>query len=98
MINAIPTIYRGVEYRSRLEARWAVFFDLIGWHHTYEPFDTDGYIPDFAVHGQRPMLVEIKPAIRFPDYVAAWARMRECVAGYWAGDLLILGVDPLVSA
>jgi hypothetical protein len=28
-MKAIPTIYQGVEYRSRLEARWAAFFDLV---------------------------------------------------------------------
>lgn len=26
-IKAIDTIYKGYKFRSRLEARWAVFFD-----------------------------------------------------------------------
>ena len=30
-IKAIPTTYAGVRFRSRLEARWAAFFDLCGW-------------------------------------------------------------------
>ena len=30
-IAAIPTTYSGVVFRSRLEARWAAFFDLCGW-------------------------------------------------------------------
>jgi hypothetical protein len=59
---AIPTIYRNIEYRSRGEARWAAFFDRIGWRHTYEPFDADGYILDFAIHGTKPLIVEVKPA------------------------------------
>ena len=63
MNHAIPTLYQGIEYRSRLEARWAAMFDNIGWKFTYEPFDTNGYIPDFLIHGDRPMLVEIKPAV-----------------------------------
>ena len=25
--KAIPTFYNGIEFRSRLEARWAIFFD-----------------------------------------------------------------------
>ena len=29
-IKAIETHYRGRRFRSRLEARWAVFFDFIG--------------------------------------------------------------------
>ena len=30
MIKAIPTEYKGYRFRSRLEARWAVFFDACG--------------------------------------------------------------------
>lgn len=29
-VAAIPTRYRGRLYRSRLEAKWAAFFDLLG--------------------------------------------------------------------
>jgi hypothetical protein len=29
-IVAIPTRYKGYHFRSRLEARWAVFFDALG--------------------------------------------------------------------
>jgi hypothetical protein len=60
---AIPTVYAGVQFRSRLEARWAAFFDLLGWKWEYEPFDLEGYIPDFLLH-QRPhtiWLAEVKP-------------------------------------
>lgn len=46
---AIPTMYAGVQFRSRLEARWAAFFDLVGWKWEYEPFDLEGYIPDFRL-------------------------------------------------
>ena len=51
--KAIPTEYNGRLFRSRLEARWAVFFDSLGLHWEYEPegFDFDGlrYLPDFHV-------------------------------------------------
>ncbi|MEA2669684.1 MAG: hypothetical protein QOJ33_2618, partial [Chloroflexota bacterium] len=30
-MDAIPTTYDGVNFRSRLEAKWAAFFDLLGW-------------------------------------------------------------------
>lgn len=47
----IETVYKGYRFRSRLEARWAVFFDTLGIEWRYEPegFDLDGvwYLPDF---------------------------------------------------
>ena len=55
MIKSIETEYRGYRFRSRLEARWAVFFDACGVKWEYEPegFDLgDGlyYLPDFLLH------------------------------------------------
>lgn len=60
-IKAIPTIYNHVQFRSRLEARWAAFFDLCGWKWDYEPFDLDGWAPDFMLKGKIKALVEVKP-------------------------------------
>lgn len=69
-VKAHPTKYNGVQYRSRLEARWAAFFDLIGWKHEYEPIDLPGWSPDFRVvfpcgHSECPrthsLFVEVKP-------------------------------------
>lgn len=37
MIKAIETHYAGCRFRSRLEARWAVFFDHLGIAWEYEP-------------------------------------------------------------
>jgi len=52
-IKAIETVYKGYRFRSRLEARWAVFFDALGVKYEYEPegFQTSagGYLPDFKV-------------------------------------------------
>lgn len=52
LIKPIETIYNGYRFRSRLEARWAVFFDAAGIEYQYEPegFVLDGdlwYLPDF---------------------------------------------------
>ena len=52
MIKAIDTKYNGYKFRSRLEARWAVFFDEMGIKYEYESegFElSDGtrYLPDF---------------------------------------------------
>lgn len=53
MIKTIQTEYKGYLFRSRLEARWAVFFDAIGAEWEYEPegFCENGvyYLPDFRV-------------------------------------------------
>ena len=60
-IAAIPTKYEGVQFRSRLEARWAAFFDLNEWEWQYEPTDFDGWTPDFLVRaklGRRPSLAD----------------------------------------
>lgn len=51
-ITPIETIYKGYRFRSRLEARWAVFFDKAGIEYKYEPdgftgIDGDPYLPDF---------------------------------------------------
>lgn len=47
MLKALPTVYKGVQYRSLLEARWAAWFDLAGIVVHYEPEAFNGYIPDF---------------------------------------------------
>lgn len=71
-ISAKPTLFKGVQFRSRLEARWAAMFDLLGWEWIYEPYDLDGWSPDFFVRFARlrrtlsevrqfSLLVEVKP-------------------------------------
>lgn len=55
-MKAIQTRYKGYHFRSRLEARWAVFFDALGLEWEYEPegFELSGgirYLPDFRVTG-----------------------------------------------
>lgn len=52
IIQAVPTRYAGVLFRSRLEARWAVFMDEVGQEWEYEPerISLPGggtYLPDF---------------------------------------------------
>lgn len=51
MIRAIETSYAGCRFRSRLEARWAVFLDhlKITWEYERQGFDLPSgrYLPDF---------------------------------------------------
>jgi len=52
-IKAIQTKYNGYHFRSRLEARWAVFFDRIGVRYRYElegfTLPSGNYLPDFWI-------------------------------------------------
>lgn len=64
-MKAIQTEYKGYLFRSRLEARWAVFFDKIGIPWEYEPeglilsgnkyYLPDFYLPEFHCY------FEVKP-------------------------------------
>lgn len=64
MIQPIQTTYQGYKFRSRLEARWAVFFDTLGLRFEYEPqgYDINGewYLPDFYLP-ELGYWIEVKP-------------------------------------
>ena len=97
-IAAIPTVYRGRQYRSRLEAKWAAFFDLMGWEAEYEPFDLGMWSPDFLIRGRdgNDVLVEVKPITEFcPDVAkkAVEACFRRGLADNLSG-VLIVGTCP----
>jgi len=66
----IPTKYQGVEFRSRLEARWAVFLTnaKIRWEYEFEGFKlpTAMYVPDFWLPELKTWL-EIKPVEPVPS-------------------------------
>ena len=94
-MKSIPTKYRGITYRSRLEARWAVFFELLGWGVTYEPFDGNGYIPDFVIHSEKlAVLVEVKPASTKAELLSNQDKVLLGTQGIWSGRVLLLGLSP----
>ena len=61
------TKYKGYRFRSRLEARWAVFFDALGLEWLYEPdpfdlhFDYEDFIEDFDMDEEE--LLELHPGV-----------------------------------
>lgn len=68
MIPARPTVYRGIQMRSRMEADHAAFLDDAGFTWRYEPRaygSQDGqYLPDFELIGlDQPTFVEVKPTM-----------------------------------
>jgi hypothetical protein len=78
-IKPIETVYNGYKFRSRLEARWAVFFDTAGIRYEYEREGFDlgtragrarWYLPDFWLP-EHQLWVEIKPA-GYGDDVIPW--------------------------
>lgn len=86
-IKAIETEYNGYKFRSRLEARWAVFFDALGVKYEYEPegYETkDGtrYLPDFKIkcygkrgsYGNEPfdLYIEVKGVMTQADADKIW--------------------------
>lgn len=89
--------YKGIEFRSWTEARWAAWFDLAGWIWAYEPEGFGNYIPDFIIPTKKPLLVEVKPQYSLSEiHSAAWPKLRE---SGWAGEALILGgtISPYVG-
>src|SRR5947209_16687637 len=54
-MKALDTYYAGYHFRSRTEARWAIFFDTLQIPYRYEAegYDLDGvrYLPDFWLPG-----------------------------------------------
>lgn len=70
-IPAIETRAYGCRFRSRLEARWAVFLTEAGFDWEYEPEGvrtaTGGYLCDFRVTG--------------PNGVAVWLEVKPKLAG-----------------
>lgn len=65
-IKAIQTHYGNYYFRSRLEARWAVFFDSMGWRYFYEHegYQLQGgwYLPDFFFYDFG-FYAEVKPGL-----------------------------------
>jgi len=96
-MDAKPTLYRGVTYRSRTEARWAVFFDSLALKHEYEPCyfaEAWGtYTPDFYIHRDDeldigPLWVEVKG---FPPTSIERRRLRTVCQRVHCEGLLLIG-------
>lgn len=101
---------RRVVFRSRLEARWATYFEKMGFAWKYEPFrfqlaggGSTAYTPDFEVEGIG--VIEIKPTCE--TLAESIARIERYIAEtgnrvhFWFGSrpfnssLAIIGGDPM---
>ena len=100
-MNAIETYYKGYRFRSRLEARWAVFFDAFGIDWEYEPEgydlgDLGWYLPDFYLHDSGWFIevkgrIEDKKELEKARYLDNYTPMNAC-------GCLILGRLELIKA
>jgi hypothetical protein len=78
-IRPIPTLYAGYRFRSRVEARWAVFFNTLGiqWEYEYQGYnlgDAGLYLPDFWLPMQN-YWFECKPTQPSDSEVEKCARL-----------------------
>jgi hypothetical protein len=97
----IETRYNGYRFRSRLEARWAVFFDALGLAYEYEPqgfvlFDGTPYLPDFHLPALG-MYAEVKPVVGDdPSAPGGWMWKAAAFARSGKPMLLLVGVPDVV--
>lgn len=98
-MRGIQTTYAGHTFRSRLEAKWAAFFDVVGIHWEYEPLDMDGWIPDFMLMGELPILVDIKPVQHHTEFRRRATELDSSVTFETCPETsmcVILGLTPLL--
>lgn len=90
MIQAIETKYNGYRFRSRLEARWAVFFDAAGvkWEYEKEGFDLTSIVQsrDRFKDVLKPDECWYLPDFYLPDH-DAFVEIKPTLSEY-------LGMDP----
>lgn len=98
-IVPIQTKYKGYNFRSRLEARWAVYFDAMGWKWEYEKegYDLGGdlgyYLPDFWLETVG-MWVEVKPKEFTENELLKCAKLTEITG---SGTIMLDGVPECKS-
>ena len=100
MLQPIETRYQGYLFRSRLEARWAVFFDRLNLHWEYEKegfYLDDGtmYLPDFYVRSERGegWFIEVKGDMTDSDSIRKQQALDRQPPPYALGCLLVGMLD-----
>lgn len=101
-MKAKMTEYKGIYFRSRLEARWCEFFEYLGVRFEYEPethaTSIGGYIPDFyfkslktwvEIKGKPPTKDEIT---KLEDVCIKTNRFGLIISGY--PEVFPFGVEP----
>jgi hypothetical protein len=91
--SGVPTVGpRGIRFRSRIEAKWAYIFEYFGWTWEYEPFDLQGYIPDFIVtFATTQVLVEVKGTTDIWKDTKLGEHIKKIKMSGWSGNYMIVG-------
>lgn len=93
-VQALETEYAGHRFRSRLEARWAVFLDRLGVAWEYEPeryqLASGKYLPDFWLPAQQ-FFLEVKGVAPSASYRAL---LEELAVGMGHRVVLAVGSIP----
>jgi hypothetical protein len=75
--SPMTAIYNGLQFKTRLEARWAAFFDLAKWEWHVNPVPVGNWSPDFRVTfpcnhsecgGSHTLLVAVLPLSKVEDF------------------------------
>ena len=100
-VRPIETRYKGYRFRSRLEARWAVFFENLGVRWEYEPegfhVGDEMYLPDFCVTtGELVYWYEVKPlGSKYCEKFRRFSKMITKGGTAWNLETRLLFGDPL---
>ena len=97
-IRSIPTKYKGVIFRSRLEATWASYFDFIGAAWAYEPEAytfgrSASYLPDFYLPETNTWFECKGPISPGLSKAALFCKLTQqtLVVGFLRGQFLVIG-------
>jgi hypothetical protein len=102
-IHAIQTSYAGYRFRSRTEARWAVFLNDLGlkWEYETQGFivgrERRPYLPDFHLP-ELGLWLEVKPSTvegTEPDGVDLWADFAGMVFTEWETGKTAMLIGPI---
>jgi hypothetical protein len=105
-IAALPTIYRGTQFRSLLEACWAATLDSLSitWEYEPETFDLPSgvkYLPDFHLteigtwlEVKGPGVPRIEKAYELGKMLACGCKDFSCECSWPGGEMVIIGHPP----
>lgn len=105
--QAHPTRYKGILFRSRLEATWACFFDMVKTEWQYEPLDFRGWVPDFWINlkchrkssccNYHELMAEVKPALTVDQLLSMKKPSMPSLDEWIDPAPTLLGTSPKVS-
>lgn len=109
-VDALPTVYRGTQFRSALEASWAATLDSYGITWLYEPQLVTlpsgvRYLPDFHlpalgtwIEVKGDGVPRVEKAFEFGAMLACSCPRLACTCRWPGGELVLVGHPPRQGA